>query len=516
METTKRVIYQVSDSDFEDFSPLIEKKSKIECQICEEPVETSELVECQAAKKSSAQATHAICVKCFSKTNKCPFCRVAYDPQVNEEEEEKVPDYVPPSPVLYQEDEEADEKDEAEARHAEFMRKVKAVGNSIRLMALYPRIRDKLRGSLVSFHWASILSSSSLFNYQFFEWVMDQEVQIYGNPSMLHQVVDSNLRLEALQLILFDKYKGLLQLQASARSRHSMIERIFSTWCERSPQVLEKVIHWYRDTGLAKHLDPTQMVKTGLHDVPWVVLSKTVQDLGLALGRVDVIRVLTDLRAEPPLPPLDTVKGLGELDPQATWNGMKNWIEGKQGNDGRLGLTKPYLEVLKAIRPRGETVSLWTQGQYDATGFQRNALIRQVMPEAVKTTFVNLAENGKVGVAPRGMGTAHVWEPVVPHLKPQSNDFFFVDRKHPHALVTEAKLPGVAPNEKFVIVYYHNEQPRQYRVYVSIKAQGNTALDRYLDDHCLPLPGTKNGQPFDGLWVPNAQFIVAMKNKPHN
>lgn len=511
METTsspKRTICEVSDSDFEDSA---DKKSKVECQICTEPVETSELVECQTIKQSSSNVSHSVCVKCFSKMNKCPFCRTAYDPQANgeAEEEEKVPDYVPPSPVLYQEEED-EEKDEAVARYAEFMHKVKAVGNSIRLMALYPRVRDTVRGG--AFRWPETLSLSSLYNFQFFKWVIDQEVRVHGNPSILHQVVDSNLRLEALQLILDGEYKGLLQLQASARSRHSMIARIFSTWCERSPDILAQVVRWYHDTDLAKHLDPTQMVKAGLQDVPWAVQSKTVQDLGLALGRINVVQVLAGLRK---VPPLDTVKGLGELDPQATWDALESWIEGKEG-DNRFGLDKSYLEMLKAIRPRGESVSLWTQGQYDAVGFQRNALIRQVMPEAVKTTFVNLAEEGKVGLAPRGMGTANVWEPVVPHLKPASNDFFFVDRKHPHVLVTEAKLPGVAPNEKFVIVYYHNEHPRQYRVYVSIKAQGNTGLDRYIDDHCLPLSGTDNGRPFDGLWVPNAQFIVALKNRPRN
>lgn len=501
----KRVICDVSDSDFEDFSPSsTEKKSKVECQICNEPAETSELVECQTIKKSSAEVSHSVCVKCFSKINKCPFCRIAYDPRA---EEEKVPDYVPPSPILYQEEEEEAGEDDTSVRYDEFMRKVKAVGNSIRLMALYPLVRDRVRAKCTrAFEWASILSSSSLYNYQFFEWVMEQEARVYGNPWMLHQVVDSNLRLEGLQLILFDKYKGLLQLRV-VHSDYSMISRIFSTWCERSPQVLAEVVRWYRDTDLAKLLVPTDLVKAGLHDVPWAVVSQTVQDLGLALGRVDVNRVLAGVRQ---VPPLDTVKGLGELDPQATWSEMKNWIECKQG------LTKSYLEVLKAIRPRGETVSLRTQGQYDVVGFQRNALIRQVMPEAIKTTYVNLAEEGKVGVAPRGMGTAHVWEPVVPHLKPKSNDFFFVDRKHPHVLVTEAKLPGVAPNEKFVIVYYHNEHPRQYRVYVSIKAQGNTGLGRYIDDHCLPLSGTDNGRPFDGLWVPNAQFIVALKNRPRN
>lgn len=514
METTsspKRTIYEVSDSDFED-SVDKEKKSKVECQICNEPAETSELVECQTIKKSSAEVSHSVCVKCFSKMNKCPFCRTEYDQKqpVNRPES---PDYVPPSPVLYQEEEEEAGEDDTSVRYNEFMRKVKAVGNSIRLMALYPLVRDRVRAKCTrAFEWASILSSSSLYNYQFFEWVMEQEARVYGNPWMLHQVVDSNLRLEGLQLILFDKYKGLLQLRA-VHSNYSMISRIFSTWCERSPQVLAEVVRWYRDTDLAKLLVPTDLVKAGLHDVPWAVVSQTVQDLGLALGRVDVNRILAGVRQ---VPPLDMVKGLGELDPQATWNEMKGWIEGKALHGHRIGLSRPYLEALKAIRPRSESVSLWTQGQYDVTGFQRNALIRQVMPEAVKTTFVNLAEDGKVGVAPRGNMGPSAWEPVLPTHKPASNDFFFVDCKHPRDRVIEAKLPGVAPNEKFVIVYYHNEHPRQYRVYVSIKAQGNTGLDRYLDDHCLPLPGTDNGRPFDGLWVPNAQFIVALKNRPHN
>lgn len=507
-ETTaspKRTIYEVSDPD--EFVETEAKKSKVECQICFDAVETSELVECQTIKKSSAQVSHSVCVQCFSKINKCPFCRTSYD-QKQPEDRPESPNYVPPSPVLYQEEEEDDQ-----ARlYEEFKTKATSLGGSFRLKELYPLVRERLRLNPVdSSRWPALLSTSSCFNFWFFTWVIDQEVRVYGNPSMLHQVVDSNLRAEALQLILDGQYKGLLQLQV-VRSRHSMIERIFSTWSARSPPVLEQVVRWYRETGLAKHLDPTQLVRAGLRDVPWAVVAQTVQDLGFALGRVNVARVLANLRE---LPSLDTVKGLGQLDPQATWNALKRWVEGREG-DNRLGLTKPWLEVLRDIRPRGETVSLWTQGQYDAVGFQRNALIRQVMPEAVKTTFVNLAEDGKVGLAPRGMGTAHAWGPVLPSLKPESNDFFFVDRKHPHALVTEAKLPGVAPSEKFVIVYYHNEHPRQYRVYVSIKAQGNSGLDKYLDEHCLPLPGTDHGRPFDGLWVPNAQFIVALKNKPHN
>lgn len=507
METTnpKRTIYEVSDPD--EFTEADPKKSKIECQICNCPVETSELVECQTVKNSSAQGSHSLCIKCFSKINKCPFCRTSYD-QKQPDFRPVSPNYVPPSPVLYQEEEQGEE----EKRYEEFKLKTTQAGNSVRLMELYPLVRERLRLNPVdSSRWPALLSSSSRFNLHFFFWVIDQEVRIYGNPSMLHQVVDSNMRMEALRIILDGEWKGLLQLQV-ARSRHSMVERVFSTWNAHSPPVLAEVVRWYRETGLGKHLDPTQLVSAGIRDVPWAVMVQTVQDLGFALGRVEVARALARL---PEVPPLETVKGLGQLDPQVTWNALKSWVEGKEG-DNRLGLTKPWLEVLRDIRPRGETVSLWTQGQYDAVGFQRNALIRQVMPEAVNTTFVNLAEDGKVGLAPRGMGTAHVWEPVVPHLKPASNDFFFVDRKHPRVLVTEAKLPGVAPSEKFVIVYYHNEHPRQYRVYVSIKAQGNTGLDKYLDEHCLPLPGTDHGRPFDGLWVPNAQFIVALKNKPHN
>lgn len=496
----KRVIYEVSDSDFEadDFTEKKAKSGGVECQICEEAVDTSELVECQAVKKSSAEATHAICIKCYSKVNKCPFCRADYD---SKQEAPRSP-----SPILLLEEPEEEEQDDSKIRHDEFMRKVTAVGHSIRLMALYPRVRTWVADL------PSTLSSSSLSNYQFFTWALDQEVRVHHNHCILRQVVDSNLRPEAVQLILFGEYKILARIQAErCLPFQSMIQNIFKTWCARSPEVLAKVVDWYRAEGLNKQLSPTQLVSAGLCDVPWPVMSKTIQDLGLALGRVEVTNVLAELKN---LPPIGTVKGLGELDPLAVWNALKNRLE---GNDQTIGLSKPWLELLQAIRPRGKSVSLWSHGQYDVESFQRNALIRQMMPEAVKTAYVNLAEDGKMGYAPRGMGTAPVWQPVLPHGRLESSDFFFVDHKHHHVLLTEAKLPGVAPNEKFVVVYYHNEHPRQYRVYVSIKAQGNTGLDRYLAEQCLPLPGTQGGQPFDGLWVPNAQFIVALKNKPrHN
>lgn len=526
--TEKRVIHEVSDSDFEEFSSpkkakvecpnclisvdqLDEKTlvcaqcaSKIECPVCFLRVEESELVDCQAAKKSSASASHSVCVQCFSKLNKCPLCRSSYEP------EDKEPEYVPPSPILI----EHDEAYEDIMLHSEFKRKVESVGHSPRLSEIYHRVRESyLRHHPNLHYWPALLSSSSRYNLSFFRWVMDQEVRVCCNPSMLHRVVDSNLAPEALQLVLNGEYKGLLQLQAVRNlHRSSMIERVLETWCERSPNVLAQLVLWYRAVDLARRLTPMELVRAGLRLVPWPKMSQLIQDLGLSLAHVDVTSVLV---APERLPPLDTVKELGKLDPRAVWNCFKDLIEGRIGD--KSGLSKEWLVMLDSIRPSLESVSLWTSGQYDAEGFQRNALIRQVMPQAITTTMINL-NDGKMAYDPLGAAQMDKnWSPVLPHASPKSNDFLFLspDNKQ-QARITEAKLPNVAPSEKFVIVYYHNEYPRQYRVYVSIKSQGNMGLDKYLDNMCIPLPGTNGGRPFDGLLVPNAQFIVALKNKPRD
>ena len=531
----KRVIHEVSDSDFEEFSPAstAEKKAKVECPgcltyvnaaelvesssslvctqccsktecpVCLIRVDESELVECQAVKKSSA--SHSVCVKCFSKLNKCPLCRTSYEP------EEKAPEYVPPSPVLFEYEEEYYSDQDM---FDEFERKAQSIGHSARLVELYPRVRARfLRHNREPYYWPALLSLSSRFNLAFFKWVMDQEVRAHSNPLMLHRVVDSNLAPEALNFVLDGEYKGLLQLEAARNLRcSSMIERVLQTWCGRSPEILRSLVIWYRAADLAKRLNPTELVRAGLFSVSWPILAQLLENLGLSPAHIDVTALLT---APERLPLLETVKQLSRLNPRATWNCFKAQIEGREGN--RAGMTRPWLEMLESIRPQLESVSLWNAGQYDVESFQRNALIRQVMPNAINTTMVNL-EDGKIAHDPLDMvWMGKDWSPVLPHALPKSNDFLFIlpeSKQRPK--ITEVKLPNAAPSEKFVIVYYHNEHPRQYRVYVSIKSQGNMGLDKYIDTMCIPLPGTNEGKPFDGLLVPNAQFIVALKNKPRH
>lgn len=530
--TEKRVIHEVSDSDFEEFSSPkkakvecpsclisvdeLDKKtlvcaqcaSKAECPVCFLRVEESELVDCQAAKKSSASASHSVCIQCFSKLNKCPLCRSAYEP------ENKEPEYVPPSPILIEHDEAEFKAYEDIILYSEFKRKVESVGHSPRLAEIYPRVRERYLLRNPNLHyWPALLSSSSRYNFSFFQWVMDQEARVYGNPSMLHRVVDSNLAPEALQLVLNDEYKGLLQLQAVRNlHRSSMIERVLETWCGRSPAVLTQLVLWYRAADLARRLNPTELVRAGLFLVPWPKMAQLMQNLGLSLAHIDVTSVLV---APERLPPLETVKELGQLNPRAVWNCFKDLIEGRVGD--KTGLSKEWLTMLSSIRPSLESVSLWTSGQYDAESFQRNALIRQVMPQAINTTMINLVD-GKMAYDPLGAAqTDKNWSAWPPHALPKSNDFLFLSpESKQRAKITEAKLPNVAPSGKFVLVYYHNEYPRQYRVYVSIKSQGNMGLDKYIDTMCIPLPGTNGGRPFDGLLVPNAQFIVALKNKPRH
>jgi hypothetical protein len=525
----KRAIHEVSDSDFEEFyskkartecsgcsAPVDEKTSvcaqcaaKPECPVCFERVDQADMVDCQAAKKSSAAASHSVCVKCFAKMAKCPLCRTSYEPQPLQEED-KAPDYVPPSPILYEDEDKLGY--ETQLLYLEFKRKVESVGHSARLCEIYPRVRERyLSIDPNPRFWPGLLSSSSRYNWAFFQWVIDYEVRVKGNPSMLHRVVDSHLTHEALQLVLNGQYKGLLQLEATRRYK-SMIEQVFETWCDRSPGLLVPLILWYRAADLGRlSLTSTQLVRSGLHTVPWPTMAATIRDLGLSLGRVNVTSVLN---SSVDLPPLDTVKALGELDPQATWNCLQERIQGNVQN--KSGLSAEWLQMLRVIRPRHESISLWSSGQYDAESFQRNARIRQVMPEAVNTTMVNLAD-GKVGYGPLGSAwMARDWEPVLPHGRVKSNDFLFLSDGKQEAKVTEAKLPGVAPSERFVVVYYPNEHPRQYRVYVSLKSQGNMGLDKYIENVCVPLPGTDKAKPFDGLLVPNAQFIVALKNKPRH
>lgn len=508
----KRVIHEVSDSDFEEFSPAstAEKKAKVECPICLNPVDEPELVECQTIKKSSAVTSHSVCVACFSKLKSCPFCRTSYEP---EEEENKAPEYVPPSPVLIENDEDEIKAYQDIMIYSEFLRKVESVGHSARLREIYPRVRDRLRHNPNPRYWPALLSSSSRFNLAFFEWVMDQEVRVHSNPSMLHRVVDSHLAPEALNFVLDGEYKGLLQLEAARNLRcSSMIERVLETWCGRSPEILRSLVIWYRAADLAKRLNPTELVRAGLLTTSWPILAQLLENLGLAPAHIDVTALLT---APERLPLLETVKQLSRLNPRATWNCFKDLIEGRVGD--KTGLSKEWLTMLSSIRPSLESVSLWTSGQYDAESFQRNALIRQVMPQAINTTMINL-NDGKMAYDPLGAAQMDKnWSPWPPQAPPKSNDFLFLSpESKQQARITEARLPNVAPSEKFVLVYYHNENPRQYRVYVSIKSQGNMGLDKYIDTMCIPLPGTNEGKPFDGLLVPNAQFIVALKNKPRH